>query len=135
MALGLWSRGVIQHSANTFSVHGHCSAKFSWPMYSTVAVAMCWLLPISVDAIGLSVNIRQAGAENNVRLECDTVMATFYRMDSAGSMEEQLSSVTVMNYREESSVVVTFVLDGATEGLYFCRSGGDESPKKELVGE
>ena len=106
-------------------------------MYSIVAVAavaMCWLLPISVDAIGLSVNIRQAGAENNVRLECDTVMATFYRMDSAGSMEEQLSSATVMNYHEEGSVV-TFVLDGATEGLYFCRSGGNESPKRKLVGK
>ena len=110
-------------------------------MYSTVAVAavtLCWLLAISVDAIVLSVGVRNSGsgAENNVRLECqNTVMATFYRMDSAGSTE-QLNSETVMNYHEESSARgVTFVLDGATEGLYFCRSGGDESPKKKLVGK
>ena len=113
-------------------------------MYSTIAVAavaMCWLLPISVDAIGLRVNPRYpvTGAENNVRLQCEgTAMATFYRMDmySAGSAdEEQLSNTTVINYNEESPVVVTFVLDGPTEGLYFCRSGGDESPKRELVGK
>ena len=56
-------------------------------------------------------------------------------MDSAGSAEEQLSSATVMNYNEESSVAVTFVLGGATEGLYFCRTGGNERAKKKLVGE
>ena len=105
-------------------------------MYSTVAVAavaMCWLLPISVDAIGLSVDPREAGAQNNVKLDCEnTVMATFYRMDSAGSTKEQLSSATVTNYNRESNVV-TFVLNGTTEGLYFCRSGGDESQKRKLV--
>ena len=100
------------------------------------AVAMCWLLPVSVDAIALSVDPRMPGAENNVKLECEgTMMATFYRMDSAGSAEERLSSATVMNFDEESSVVVTFVLNGTTEGLYFCRSGNDKSLKKKLVGE
>ena len=53
-------------------------------------------------------------------------------MDSAGSTEEQLSSATVTNYNRESNVV-TFVLNGTTEGLYFCRSGGDESQKRKLV--
>ena len=68
-------------------------------------------------------------SEPNVRLQCE---GTFYRMDSAGSTEEQLSSATVTNYNRESNVV-TFVLNRTTEGLYFCRSGGDESQKKELV--
>ena len=116
-----------------------CSVEFSCNMYLTAAiaaVAMCWLLPVSVDAIALSVNPRKPGAENNVKLECEgTMMATFYRMDSAGSAEERLSSATVMNFDEESSVVVAFVLNGATEGLYFCRSGVNESPKKKLVGK
>ena len=110
-------------------------------MYSTVAVAavaMCWLLPFSVDAIALSVSPRKAGEENKVKLECQksTAMATFYRMDGAGSAEEQLSSATVTNYnRESNSNIVTFILNGTTEGLYFCRSGGEKSPKKKLVGE
>ena len=108
-------------------------------MYSivAVAVAMCLLLPISVGAIGLRINPRNSatGMENNVRLECEiSEMATFYRMDSAGSVEE-LSDEAVAEYRREDNVV-TFVLNGTTEGLYFCRSdGGEESDKKKLVGE
>lgn len=107
-------------------------------MYSivAVAVAMCLLLPISVDAtIDLIVNHRQAGEENNVRLECSTATATFYRMDSEGSMEQELSAETVTGYHRESGVAVKFVLNGTTEGLYFCRSNGNESPQKKLVGE
>ena len=110
-------------------------------MYSivAVAVAMCLLLPISVDAtIGLDVDHRSlnSGEENNVRLECEnTTTATFYRMDSADSDEQKLSATTVKNYKELGAVVVTFLLEGATEGLYFCKSDGNESPKKKLVGE
>ena len=113
-------------------------------MYSTVAiaaVAMCWLLPVSVDAIDLQlrVDFRKPGEENNVKLQCDGTVAampaTFYRTDSAGSEEEQLNNATVMNYNEDNLIAVTFVLDGATEGLYFCRSGGDVSPKRKLVGK
>ena len=111
-------------------------------MYSivAVAVAMCLLLPISVDAtIDLDVVPRSliSGEENNVRLQCEsTTTATFYRMDSADSAEQELSTTTVTNYNElQGAVVVTFVLNGTTEGLYFCRSGDVESPKKKLVGE
>ena len=109
-------------------------------MYSTVAVAvaMCLLLPISVDAtIELNVAPRKPGmAINNVKLECrNTAMATFYRMDSEDSAEVQLSATIVTNYHKESAVVVTFVLNGTTEGLYFCRSGGNNSSKEKLVGE
>ena len=114
-----------------------CSVEFSCNMYLTAAIAaiaMCWLLPVSVDAIGLSIDPREAGAENNVKLECeDTVMATFYRMDSEGSAEQPVSSATVTNYNREINFV-TFVLNGTTEGLYFCRSSGGVSPKMKLVG-
>ena len=117
------------------------SAEFSCTMYSTVAVAavaMCCLLPISVDAIELQISPRNliSGAENTVWLQCQgtTAMATFHRMGIQDSPEE-LSAATVMKYDQISPVVVTFVLDGATEGLYFCTSGGDESPKRKLVGE
>ena len=110
-------------------------------MYSTVAVAvaMCLLLPISVDAaINLGVNHRNliAGEENKVKLECEnTATATFHRMDSEGSTEQELDAATVTGYKVESSVAVTFVLNGTTEGLYFCKSDGNESPEKRLVGE
>ena len=108
-------------------------------MYSTVAVAvaMCLLLPISVGAIDLRINPRNSvtGMENNVRLECViSAMATFYRMDSESSAMKELSNATVTDYHKEGNVV-TFVLNGTTEGLYFCTSGDEESNKMKLVGE